>query len=123
MKKTILIVLVVVAGVLFAANAVQKIYTGTTTDSWVATRISVADWEDYVVAINNTGASETMSYKIDGYIVYGGTAYDALIDSTTLAVSTSVVPLKISNTAYGEIRVSVISLSGATTYSIEATKK
>ena len=120
MKKIGLVLLVMVAGILIAAVAVQHAtVTGTTTASYVkALDAPCADWEDLYFIIQNTGSDSTMYYKAWGYALNGGTLYEEFIAETSID-TTGQDLIKISNTAYANIEIYVKDNSGHTTYSIE----
>ena len=122
MKKMILMGFGVLLVVLCIASANPK--QGQTTAADTATAwaehvsVPTADWEDMFFIINNLGATNAMAYKVYGYPVYGGTAYETIVDSTQIAASGQAL-IKISNTAYAEIAIQVIKVTTATSCQVE----
>lgn len=74
------------------------------------------------IMLKNTGASQTLKYKILGYASYNGTLSDELKAETTVAASTQAATLKVSD-GYEKIVVQIKNGDGATTALCEYMKR
>lgn len=58
----------------------------TSTDAGVATTIDCRNFRTGLIAIKNTGATNTVTYKVDGYAVYDGVT-GAIADKTATDIA------------------------------------
>jgi len=101
--------------------------SGTTTSTVTYTEIARFDtrgcgWQGKtVVFIRNTGASNTLHYKIDGYIANTNGVAQALRSETSVGTSTTTTDTTAIIYPYGVVYISVKGNSGNTTYSVDWT--
>lgn len=101
--------------------------SGTTTSTSAYTEIARFDtrgcgWQGKtVVFIRNTGAAQTLHYKIDGYIANTTGIAQALRAETSVATTTTTTDTTAIVYPYGVVIISVKGNSGNTTYTVEWT--
>jgi hypothetical protein len=105
------------------------VFTGTTASTVTYQEVCRYDARGYgfqgksYIQIRNTGAAQTLHYKIDGYLAdptgaLGGTAL-ALKAETSIATSTTVLLTTEVVLPYAAVIISVKGNSGNTTYAVE----
>ncbi len=101
--------------------------SGTTTSTVTYTEIARFDtrgcgWQGKtLVLIRNSGAAQTLHYKIDGYLVNAGGLAQALRSETSVAITTTTVDSTAIVYPYGVIVISTKGNSGNTTFTVEWT--
>lgn len=118
MKKTIIIILILITGLVFAVKSHDSYKTpaitvtsayATTTD----TSIGCAEYAYKFIHIKNIGAVNAMSYKAWGYADGSSSYYEEFVAETEIAASGS-DDIKLANTSYAVIVIRVKSASGTT---------
>jgi len=118
MKKILSIALIIVMGLMFAVQShLSDYWTGSTTSDYVAQpEIVTQDYKQALIVIYNSGA-QSMLYKVYGYADNSATYYEELVSETTITAS-GTDTVKIANTAYTKLIVSVKWVGSATTFEI-----